>query len=112
MIKWLLQISVPAIAVVIGAYILSGVHVDSFGHAIIVAVLLGLLNLFIKPILEILTIPITIITLGLFLIVLDALMVLAAASAIDGFSVDNIFWAVLFGFIVSISSSILNSILE
>ncbi|MCP4122695.1 MAG: phage holin family protein [Bacteroidetes bacterium] len=112
MIKFLLRLSVPSVAVLLGAYLLPGVFVQSFGAAIIIALLIGFLNAFVKPILEILTIPITIITLGLFLIILDALMVLVAAKLINGFSVENILWAILFGFIVSVISSILNSILN
>ena len=112
MIKWLLQLTVPAASVLITAYLLPGVDVRSFGHAILVALTLGFLNLFVKPVLEILTIPITLLTLGFFLIILDALMVLAAASLLDGFSVRNIGWAILFAFIVSFVSALLNSLFE
>ena len=112
MLDSIIRLFVPAIAVLLGAYFLPGASVDSFFHAIIVAILIGLLNTFVKPILQILTIPITLVTMGLFLIILDALMILAAASLIDGFYINGIFWAIVFGFFVSLISSTINSILD
>lgn len=112
MIRSLLRMTVPAVAILITAYLLPGVNVRSFGYAVLVALLLGVLNLFVKPILEILTIPITLLTMGLFLIILDALMVLAAAELLGGFWVDNLLWAILFSFIVSITSSLIYKLLD
>lgn len=90
------------------AWALPGIHVESYWTALIVAVILGLLNIFIRPILVILTIPITILTLGLFLLVINALIIMLAGYMIDGFTVDNFWWALLF----SILMSALNSTLE
>jgi len=71
----------------------------------VAAVVLSLINSFIKPILVLLTLPVTIVTLGLFLFVVNALMVLLAANWIDGFRVDGFWWALLFSFLLSIINS-------
>ena len=103
----LLQIVVAGLAVIITAYILPGISVRDFFTGIVIAALLALLNLTIKPILIFLTIPITLITLGLFLLVINALMVLLAAEIIPGFGVDGFWWAVLFSIILSLINSLL-----
>lgn len=103
----LIQLVVGALAVFITSYILPGVGVDSYITAIIVAALIALLNITIKPLLIILTIPITILTLGLFLLVINALIILIAAELIPGFAVDGFWWALLFSFILSIINSLL-----
>ena len=110
--KAILQLLTPAIAVLVAAYLLPGAHVDSFLIAILVALTLGFLNMFVKPVLEILTIPITIITLGIFLIILDAFMILVAAKLIDGFTIENIMWAIIFAAVVSFASTIMHKILK
>src|SRR5882757_1751808 len=94
--KFFAKTVATALAVLFAAYILKGVHVDGTGTALIVALVLGLLNSFIKPILIILTIPITIFTLGLFLLVINILIVKWAADLVDGFSVDGWFTALIF----------------
>jgi putative membrane protein len=88
-----------------------GVHVAGFTTALIVAVVLGLLNIFIKPILVILTLPVTILTLGLFLLVINALIILLCTNIVGGFSVDSFWTAFLFSIILSLSQSIMNGIL-
>lgn len=100
----ILRLIVNAIAVFAAAYLLSGVHVAGFTTAIIVAVVLGVLNLFIKPILIILTLPITLITLGLFLLIINALIIMLCDSLVPGFDVDGIGWALLFSLLVSLIS--------
>jgi len=80
------------------ANVLTGVHLDGYVSAIIVALVLSILNLLVKPLLVILTLPITIITLGLFLLVVNGLIILLADKFIDGFDVDSIWWAILFSF--------------
>jgi putative membrane protein len=106
----LISILINALAVFITAYILPGVTVDSFWTAIIVAVVLGVVNTIVKPILTILTFPITIMTLGLFMFVLNALMILLVDAIIDGFTVDNFIWALLFSLILSVVSSLLRTL--
>ena len=99
-----------ALAVLLAAWILKGVTVDSTLTAIWVALILGLLNTFIKPILIILTIPVTLATLGLFLLVINALMVKWAAGLVPGFEVEGWWAALIFSLIVSFVSSILEGI--
>ena len=91
------------------AHILPGVHIDSFMTALIVALVLGVLNAIVKPIMIILTLPVTIITLGLFLFVINALIILLCAKLVSGFVVDGFWWALLFSILLSIGSSILYS---
>jgi len=110
--KTILRVLLSAIAVIVLAKILPGVGVDSYTTAIIVAVVLSILNFFIKPLLVILTLPVTIITLGLFLLVINACIILLADYFIAGFTVDGILWAILFSILLSIFQSILFSILK
>ena len=73
------------------AYLLKGIHIDSYWTALVFALVLAIVNLIVRPLLIILTIPLTIITLGLFLLVINALMVLLASKVVDGITVDG-FW--------------------
>ncbi len=98
LINWL----VSAIVIILAAYILPGVHVANFATALIVAVVLGILNMFIKPILILLTLPITILTLGLFTFVINALLILFTSRLISGFQVDGFWWALLYGIVISL----------
>ncbi|KAB1069736.1 phage holin family protein [Tamlana haliotis] len=110
--KLLLNLLLTALGVFVLANVLSGVHVDGYMTALIVAVILGLLNIFIKPILVIFTLPITVLTLGLFLLVINAFIILIAGNLISGFSVDGIWTAILFSILLSILESILHSLLK
>ena len=92
--------------------ILKGVHIPNFTDALILAVVLALLNTFIKPILVILTLPITIITMGLFLFVINALIILLADRLMDGIRIDGFWWAVIFSLILSVASSVVYSLVE
>jgi len=109
--KLLLRILITSALVLLIANLMTGVHVASFTTALIVAVVLGLLNIFIKPILVILTLPITFITLGLFLLVINALIIILCDNIVGGFSVDTFFTALLFSIILSVSQSIMYAIL-
>jgi putative membrane protein len=82
--------------------ILSGVHIDSITTALIFAVVLSLLDFIVKPILVVLTLPVTIVTLGLFLFAINAIVILLAARLIDGIKIDGFWWAMLFSIILSI----------
>jgi putative membrane protein len=103
----LLRIVISAVVAFALSYILSGVHIQSFVTALILAVVLGLLNIFVKPLLIILTLPITIFTFGLFLFVINALIILLAAKFVNGFRVDGFWWALLFSLLLSILTSFL-----
>lgn len=94
------------------AHVLRGVHINTFWTAIVFAVVLAILNIFIKPLLIILTLPVTILTLGLFLFVINALVVLLASKFVDGIRIDGFGWALLFSLILSIVTSVLNRELE
>lgn len=102
-----LRILISAIVAFALSYILSGVHIQSFITALILAIVLGILNLFVKPILVILTLPITIFTFGLFLFVINALIILLAAKFVNGFRVDGFWWALLFSLLLSVLTSFL-----
>ena len=91
------------------AYLLPGVHIDSFVTALILALVLAVLNMLLKPIMVILTLPITIITFGLFLLVINAAIILLASKLVDGFKVDGFWWALLFSILLSVVTSILHS---
>lgn len=108
----ILRILLSAVAVVILAKILPGVGVDTYTTAIIVAIVLSLLNFIVKPILIILTLPVTILTLGLFLLIINAIIILLADYFIDGFQVNNIWWALLFSLLLSFLQSIFYSFLN
>jgi putative membrane protein len=109
--RFIIKIIITALAVFVADFILDGVNINADAKTvIIVALVLAILNTFIKPILIILTIPVTIATLGLFLLVINALMVKWAAVIVPGFEVDGWWAALLFSLIVSIVSSILEGI--
>ena len=110
--KFILRMLLSALAVVILSKILPGVGVDSYVTAIIVAVVLSLLNFIVKPLLIVLTLPITIVTLGIFLLFINAIIILLADYFIAGFSVTNIWWALLFSLLLSFLQSILFSLLK
>lgn len=87
-----------------GGWLLSGVSVDGFVVAIIAAIVLGLVNFLVKPLLTLLTLPLTIVTFGLFLLVVNGLSVLLASAMVPGFAVDGLFWAILFSVVLAIGN--------
>lgn len=108
---FIIRLLVTALAVWVAAYILPGVELASDAKTlIIVSLVLALLNAIVKPILILLTIPVTIVTLGLFLLVINALMVIWTSELVGGFKVNSWITALLFSLIVSVVSSILHSI--
>lgn len=100
--SFFLKVLVSSFAVLISAYILPGVDVENFVAALVVAFVLGILNMLLKPFLIILTIPVTVMSLGLFLLVINAFIVQIAAYFVKGFMVDGFWWALLFSIILSI----------
>lgn len=107
---FIIKILVTAVAVFVAAHFLDGVHVDNLQTTVIVALVLALLNTFIKPILVFLTLPITIVTLGLFLLVINILMVKLTAYLVPGFTVNSWLAALLFSLIVSVVAAVLDAI--
>ena len=108
--KLIFQIIISAFAVIITSYLLPGIHVSNFITACLVAIVLAVLNNLVKPLLIILTIPITFFTFGLFLLVINAFIVILAGNMVPGFRVDGFWWALAFSIILSIVSSILASV--
>lgn len=110
--NFIVKIMISTLAVLISAWLLPGVDIEnnSFVTALIVALVLAFLNSVVKPILVFLTIPITIVTLGLFLVIINAGMILLADRLIDGFHVRGFWWALLFSIILSIVTSIFEAI--
>ena len=99
-----------AVAVLISAYVLPGVEVAGFFTAVVLAIILALLNSLVKPVLIILTIPLTIISLGLFLVVINALIILLADWLVSGFYVEGFWWALIFSIILSLANSLLSEL--
>tara|TARA_B110001454_G_scaffold218459_1_gene246489 strand:- start:2825 stop:3184 length:360 start_codon:yes stop_codon:yes gene_type:complete len=110
--KTFLKILLTALAVIVLATILPGISVAGYTSAIIVAVVISLLNMFVRPLLIFFTLPATIVTLGLFLFVINACIVLLADKLIDGFAVSGFFYALLFSVLLSIFRSALFSLLK
>jgi putative membrane protein len=108
MLELLANWLVNAIVIIVAAYLLPGVHVASFTAALWAALVLGVINAILKPILVLLTLPINLLTLGLFTFVINALLVLLATHLVSGFHVDSFWWALLFSLIVSVIHSVLN----
>lgn len=106
LVRWVIS----AIAIILSTYLLAGIHVTNFVTALVIALVLGVLNTLVKPILFFLTLPITILTLGLFALVLNALMVLLASSIVPGFSVDGFLWALLFSIVLGLLNAFLGKI--
>lgn len=110
--NFILRLLITAAIAYVLSKILTGVHIDDYITAIIFALVLAVLNAIVKPILIILTLPITIITLGLFLFVINALIIIIADKFIDGIKVDGFFWALIFSLILSVLSSAANAMLK
>ncbi len=110
--KFILRLLLSALAVVLLANILPGIHVATFGIAVLVALVLSLLNFLVKPLLVILTLPVTLVTFGLFLLVINALIILMAGGLVSGFTVDGFWWALLFSLLLSLVQSILFAFLK
>jgi putative membrane protein len=106
--EWILK----SLTLLITAYLVPGFHIDSYFTALIVAVVLGILNLLLKPILVILTLPVTIITLGLFMFVINALLLLLTSSFIKGFRIDSFGSAILASIVITLVSSVLNHLIK
>ncbi len=105
--NFMIKLLITALAVVISSYLLPGVEVDSFLTAVILGAVLAVLNVTLKPLLIILTIPATIFTLGLFILVVNALIILVADWLVSGFRVDGFWWALGFSLILWLVNTIL-----
>jgi putative membrane protein len=106
LVNWL----VTTLAVLVVAYLLPGVAVRSFVAALFTALVLGLVNAILRPILVILTLPLTLVTLGLFIFVINALLVLLTSAIVPGFEIRSFWWALLFSLLFSVVSFVLHRI--
>lgn len=104
----LIRLILSAIAVLICSYILPGAHVNGFLTALVVAGVLAIVNVLVKPIFVLLTIPVTVLTFGLFLLFINTFMILLVSSLVPGFDIDGFWWAFLF----SVALSVVNSVFE
>ncbi|MFA5360344.1 MAG: phage holin family protein [Patescibacteria group bacterium] len=107
-IKWLIMV----LAIAVSSYLVPGVAIAGFWSALWLALFLGIINVLVKPILILVTLPINILTLGLFTFVINALMILLAASVIKGFSVSGFWVAMLFSIVLSIVSYLINALIK
>lgn len=110
LLGWIALWIVSAGIIAVIAYILPGVSVKSFGTALIVALVLGLINLFIRPLIAFFSLPITIITFGLFAFVINALMILLASAIVPNFKVNGFWNALLFSLLLSLARVLLLSL--
>lgn len=108
LLKWLIM----AASIVIAAYFIPGVKIGSFFSALWVALFLGVVNLLVRPILILVTLPINILTLGLFTFVINAVLILLASSVIKGFEVGGFWWAMLYSVVLSAINYLLNLIVQ
>ncbi|HWS59661.1 MAG TPA: phage holin family protein [Flavobacterium sp.] len=109
--KLLIRILITAGLVMLIANLMTTVEVDSFTTAVIVAAVLGLLNIFVKPVLTILTLPVTVLTLGLFLFIVNGAIIKICSMLVDGFRINSFWTAIIFSVILSISQSIVFKII-
>ncbi len=105
-INWL----IGALAVMVSAYLLPGVHVKNFLSALVIALVLGIINATLKPFIILLTLPINIMTLGLFTIVINGFLIILTSAVVSGFKVDNFWWALGFSILLSIVNFYLHKV--
>jgi putative membrane protein len=110
--KLIASLLVNGFAVFLADYFLEGIYIKDFKTAIIVALVLGILNTFLKPILELLAFPLNLLTLGFFRLLINGFIVFLASWFVSGFFVSNFFWAVIFTIVLSIINWIFNLALK
>jgi putative membrane protein len=108
LINWFIS----ALAIGISAYLIPGVYIDGFVTALVLAVVIGIINITLKPILFFLTLPITILTLGLFALIINALVILLASAIVPGFRIESFFTAIVFSIVLSLVNLILNRLVH
>lgn len=107
--KTIIGLLINSLAVFASAKILPGIKVENFTTAIVVAIVLGIVNLLIKPFFIILTLPVTILTLGIFALFINAIMILIVSAIVPGFKINGLLWAFIFGIVLSLVSSFLRT---
>ena len=108
--KLIINLLINGFAVFVADYLLSGVMVDNFVTAVVVSIVLGIVNTFIKPIVLLFTLPLNILTLGLFTFIVNGLMILLVSNIIPGFEVASFGWAMLFSIVLWVVNFVFNSL--
>lgn len=106
----IMSLLLSTLAVLVTAYIVPGVHVSNFFTAFVVAIIFGIINAFIFPVFFFITLPINILTLGLFTFVIIGLLVMAVSAIVPGFHVDNFWWGLLFALVLAIINSFIQAL--
>ena len=106
----IIKFFLTGLAVLLTAYLLPGVHVENYGQALLVALVLSIANVIVKPILILFTIPLTVLSLGLFLLAINAIIILMVDYFVPGFSVDDFWWALAFSLILSVFNSMFSDL--
>ncbi|MFP4091738.1 MAG: phage holin family protein [Cyclobacteriaceae bacterium] len=104
----ILKLLVNAVAVLLSAYLLKGVEVKNFFSALLTAMVLALANALVRPVLAFLAFPLTLLTLGLFTLVIDALILMLVDALLPGLKIKNFGWALLFGILLSLINSLIS----
>ena len=112
MVKLLVKWGLTPVALMFLAYLLPGIVVKSFGSALLAAAVIALLNSIVRPILIVLTLPVTVVTLGLFLLVINALMFWLAGSMLSGFEVSSFWWALAGAIVYSLLSMVVDMAMQ
>ena len=107
-LRWLIS----TISIIVTAYLIGGIHVTGFFSAFFAAAILGILNAFFRPVILILTLPINVLSLGLFTFVINALLLMMVSGVIAGFTVDGFWWALLGSLLISLVSWLLTSLIN
>lgn len=108
--RFIINLLLHGLLVLLISYLLPGVSIESYLDAVLAALILALVNAFIKPFLIFLTLPVTIVTFGLFLIVINGIIVLVADLILPGFYVENLLWAILFSIILAFFNILFDNI--
>jgi putative membrane protein len=106
----IIKFFLTGLGVLLTAYLLPGVHVENYGQALLVALVLSIANVIVKPLLILFTIPLTVLSLGLFLLVINAIIILMVDYFVPGFSVDGFSWALAFSLILSVFNSLFSDL--
>ena len=107
---FIVDLLINTLAIILTAYVLPGVRVTDLTAAVIAALVLAVINTFIKPVIILVTLPLTILTLGLFILVINTLLILLVSALVPGFQVDGFLWAFLFSIVLWIVNSVLHTI--
>ena len=103
----LIKIFVNTLSIFIASYLLNGVHVDSLSTALVIAIILAVLNVTVKPFLILITFPLTLLSFGLFLIVINVIVFMIASGLVNGFYIDGFLWALVYSVLISVVNSVL-----